>query len=76
MPLASAVRRTGSAKPGPRAAENGPTERQLNASFGWTDGKMVAYYTMTADRARLAREAIRTPSQNNAAASIRVRKAR
>lgn len=37
-----------------RAAMNGATERELDAMFGWTDGKMASYYTRKADRERLA----------------------
>ena len=40
-----------------RAAERGPTERQLMAIFGWTTGKMAQHYTRAADRARLAHDA-------------------
>jgi integrase len=41
-----------------RAADNGATEAQLMAMFGWTDPKMAAHYTRTANRKRLAAEAI------------------
>jgi integrase len=41
-----------------RAANNGATVAQLNAIFGWSGGKMASLYTQSADRARLAREAI------------------
>lgn len=41
-----------------RAANNGATVPQLNAIFGWTGGKMASLYTQSADRVRLAREAI------------------
>lgn len=41
-----------------RAANNGLSERQLEAIFGWTGGKMASLYTKNADRARLAREAM------------------
>ena len=37
-----------------RAAENGATEPELNAIFGWTDPKMAARYTKAANRKRLA----------------------
>jgi hypothetical protein len=40
-----------------RMAENGATERQLMALFGWNTGKMASLYTKTADRERLARGA-------------------
>jgi integrase len=39
-----------------RMAELGVTEAQLMAVFGWTDPKMAAYYTRTANRRRLAAE--------------------
>lgn len=46
-----------------RAAEEGATEAQLNALFGWADGsRESAVYTRTANRARLAREARRNPA--------------
>ncbi len=41
-----------------RAANNGATVAQLNAIFGWSGSKMASLYTQSADRARLAREAI------------------
>lgn len=41
-----------------RAANNGATVAQLEAIFGWVGGNMAAHYTRSADRARLAREAI------------------
>ena len=40
-----------------RAAEQGATERQLMAIFGWSTGKMAQHYTRAADRKRLARDA-------------------
>jgi integrase len=43
-----------------RAAENGATERQLEAIFGWHGGGMAALYTREANRKRLAAEAIGT----------------
>ena len=39
-----------------RAAEQGATESQLEAIFGWSGGKMAAHYTKTVNRERLARE--------------------
>jgi integrase len=48
------------------AAENGATERELMALFGWGSGKMAAHYTQTADRARLAKEAIGKMARNEA----------
>jgi integrase len=47
-----------------RAAENGATEKELNAIFGWTGNKMASHYTQTADRARLAKAAIGKLSRN------------
>lgn len=42
-----------------RAAEDGVTEAQLEALFGWADGSLKCVtYTRTANRARMAR---RTP---------------
>jgi len=41
-----------------RMADNGGTEAQLMAVFGWTDPKMAAHYTRTANRKRLAAESI------------------
>ena len=41
-----------------RAADNGATEAQLMAIFGWTDPKMAAHYTRTANRRRLAADAM------------------
>ena len=40
-----------------RMADNGATEAQLMAVFGWTDPKMAAHYTRTANRKRLAAQA-------------------
>jgi integrase len=41
-----------------RAANNGATVAELNAIFGWTGSYMASLYTQSADRARLAREAM------------------
>ena len=41
-----------------RMANNGATEPQLMAVFGWTDPKMAAHYTRTANRRRLAADSI------------------
>jgi len=35
-------------------AENGATEAQLEAVFGWTGGRMASLYTRSANRRRLA----------------------
>ena len=37
-----------------RAANNGASEAQLEAIFGWEGGKMAALYTKTANRTKLA----------------------
>jgi len=41
-----------------RAANNGATGAQLNAIYGWTGEKMAGLYTRSADRVKLARDAI------------------
>jgi integrase len=41
-----------------RAANNGATVAQLNAIFGWTGTDMASLYTRSADRKRLAQDAI------------------
>lgn len=41
-----------------RAAENGASEKQLEAIFGWRGGGMATLYTKAADRRRLAKEAM------------------
>jgi hypothetical protein len=41
-----------------RAANRGATVAQLEAIFGWTDGAMASLYTRSADRQRLAIDAI------------------
>lgn len=46
-----------------RAAEDGATEAQLNALFGWADGsRESAVYTRTANRAKMARAARGSPA--------------
>jgi integrase len=40
------------------AANNGATEFELMAIFGWTDPKMAAHYVKTANRKRLAAQAM------------------
>ncbi len=47
-----------------RAAENGATVAQLEAIFGWTGGKMASLYTQTADRKRLALDAMHALSND------------
>jgi integrase len=39
------------------AAENGATEAELDAIFGWTGGRMASHYTRQANRAKLAANA-------------------
>jgi integrase len=41
-----------------RAAENGATVSQLEAIFGWSGGRMASLYTQTANRRKLALEAM------------------
>jgi integrase len=41
-----------------RAANSGATEAQLEAIFGWRGGRMASLYTRTANRQRLAQEAL------------------
>ncbi len=41
-----------------RAANAGATEAELMAIFGWTDSKMAVHYTRTANRRRLAAQAM------------------
>ena len=40
------------------AADAGATEAELMAIFGWTDPKMASHYTRTANRKRLAAQAM------------------
>jgi len=42
-----------------RTANAGATVAELKALFGWTDDVMPSLYTRSADRVRLAKEAIR-----------------
>jgi integrase len=58
---AHGLRKAGAA----RAASNSATVAQLEAIFGWHDGgRMAALYTKSADRVRLAKEAIGKLSRN------------
>lgn len=43
-----------------RAADNGATEKQLNAIFGWTGSDMARLYTQAADRKRASMMAMGT----------------
>jgi integrase len=40
------------------AAENGATEKELDAIFGWVGGRMASHYTREANRARLSAQAM------------------
>jgi integrase len=53
-----------------RAANNGATEAQLEAIFGWEGGKMAALYTQTANRQKLARGAMGTLARTESETSI------
>lgn len=48
-----------------RAANNGATVPQLEAIFGWSGGAMASLYTRSADRKRLAIEAMHKLSKGN-----------
>jgi integrase len=48
-----------------RAANAGATEAQLMAIFAWTDPKMAAHYTRTANRKRLAAQAMEKLSRTS-----------
>lgn len=53
-----------------RAANNGATEAQLEAIFGWEGGKMAALYTRTANRQKLATGAMNTLGRTETETSI------
>jgi integrase len=53
-----------------RAANNGATEAQLEAIFGWEGGKMAAHYTRTANRQKLSTGAIGTLARTEDETSI------
>lgn len=59
-----------------RAANNGATVAQLGAIFGWTGAKMASLYTQGADRARLARDAMKMLSGTGSEQSIVAPKAK
>jgi integrase len=63
---AHGLRKAGAA----RAASAGATTAQLKAIFGWTDEKMPSFYTQSADRERLARDAMSKLERNNPGTSI------
>ncbi|KZK97895.1 site-specific tyrosine recombinase XerC [Pseudovibrio sp. Ad5] len=46
------------------AAENGATDSQLKAIFGWTTDDMPSLYTRKANRKKMAEEAIKTLQRN------------
>ena len=48
-----------------RAANNGATEAELEAIFGWSGGQMAALYTRSADRKKLAAGAMDKLSRAN-----------
>jgi integrase len=52
-----------------RAVNNGATEREIEALFGWTGGQMAALYTRSADRKRLAEGAVEKLARNNETAN-------
>jgi len=56
-----------------RAADAGATEAELMAIFGWTDPKMAAHYTRTANRKRLAARAMTKLATSIPAPSDQVR---
>lgn len=68
LPQCSAhgLRKAGAA----HAAGNGATVPQLNAIFGWTGHSMASLYTESADRVRLAKEAMGKLSRNETGSSI------
>jgi integrase len=53
-----------------RAANNGATEAQLEAIFGWEGGKMAALYTRTANRQKLATGAMNMLERTESESSI------
>jgi len=63
---AHGLRKAGAA----RAASNGATVAQLEAIFGWHGGTMASHYTKSADRVRLAKEAIGKLERNETGSSI------
>jgi integrase len=53
-----------------RAANRGATVAQLEAIFGWVGGKMASLYTRSADRARLARDAMSKLGNENGTSMV------
>jgi integrase len=56
-----------------RAADNGATEAELEAIFGWTGGHMASLYTRAANRKKLATAAMHKLYSNSARAVALVR---
>lgn len=48
-----------------RAADNGATEAELEAMYGWRGGRMASLYTRAADRVRLAERAAKMLAGGN-----------
>lgn len=53
-----------------RAAENGATENELDAIFGWKDGQTSRIYTRNASRAKMAERAIDKLDRNESQTSM------
>jgi len=53
-----------------RAANNGASERELDALFGWIGGGMASLYTRNADRARLGQRAASKLVKNDVGTSM------
>lgn len=53
-----------------RLANNGATVAELEAIYGWTGGGMASLYTRSADRTRLARQAMQKLSSPESGTSI------
>jgi integrase len=58
-----------------RLADAGATESELMAVFGWTDAKMATHYTRTANRKRLASQAMNKLAESIPAPMTQVRDA-
>ena len=53
-----------------RAANNGASERELDALFGWIGGGMASLYTRSADRAKLGKQAAAMLVKNETGTSM------
>jgi integrase len=53
-----------------RAVDNGATEREIEALFGWTGGQMASLYTRSADRKRLSEGAADKMARNETGTSM------